>query len=109
MRLPNGTRAVVDEQKVKDYLLSESHPVGRFKARFFSGLGFGLENWEDFRSELLKLAGEGEAVEDEATDFGKKYKISGKIVGPKSAADVVTVWILRTDANRPSLVTVYPR
>lgn len=35
MKLPNGQKAVVDERKVREYLLSASHPVGRFKARFF--------------------------------------------------------------------------
>jgi hypothetical protein len=35
--LPNSERAIVDEAKVRDYLLSPSHPVGRFKAAFFSG------------------------------------------------------------------------
>jgi len=36
MRLPGV--AVVDEAKVRDYLLSDSHPIGRFKAAFFLAL-----------------------------------------------------------------------
>jgi hypothetical protein len=31
MELPNGEQAVIDERKVREYLLSPSHPVGRFK------------------------------------------------------------------------------
>ncbi len=38
--LPNAERAVVSERKVVDYLLSETHPDGRGKARFFSGARF---------------------------------------------------------------------
>jgi len=32
--LPNPERAFVAPNKVRDYLLSPSHPVGRFKARY---------------------------------------------------------------------------
>ena len=35
MSLPNLDRAVIDPAKVRDYLLSDVHPVGRFKAAFF--------------------------------------------------------------------------
>ena len=40
MQLPNAEQAVVDEVKIRTYLLSSEHPVGRFKAAFFRGLGF---------------------------------------------------------------------
>jgi phosphoserine phosphatase len=34
------------------YLLSTSHPVGRFKARFFAALGYTAENWQEFEADL---------------------------------------------------------
>lgn len=40
VRLPNCDRAVVADPKVRDYLLSPSHAVGRFKSAFFLALGF---------------------------------------------------------------------
>ena len=36
MKLPQGGRALVEDAKVRDYLLSDEHPVGRFKARAFA-------------------------------------------------------------------------
>jgi hypothetical protein len=39
MRLPERSQAVVEERKVRGYLLSRSHPVGRFKARVSAALG----------------------------------------------------------------------
>jgi hypothetical protein len=45
MKLPFAENAVVDAEKVRDYLLSRLHPVGRFKAVFFAGLGYTQENW----------------------------------------------------------------
>ena len=43
-RLPNAGHGIVSDQKVVGYLLSESHPDGRGKARFFSGYGFTAAN-----------------------------------------------------------------
>ena len=36
MRLPNAELAIIDPKKIRDYLLSSVHPVGRFKAHFFA-------------------------------------------------------------------------
>jgi hypothetical protein len=36
LRIPNLDRAVIEPPKLHDYLLSRGHPVGRFKASFFS-------------------------------------------------------------------------
>lgn len=52
VKLPNAELAVIDAAKVRDYLLSESHPVGRFKAAFFKGLGFRADRWQDLESAL---------------------------------------------------------
>ena len=55
MLLPNADRAEIDPAKLRDYLLSFTHPVGRFKARFFNALGYIAAEWqtlEDF-TELL--------------------------------------------------------
>ena len=46
MKLPNASRAIVDESKVVQYLLSADHPDGRSKATFFANFGFRLQRWE---------------------------------------------------------------
>ena len=40
MQLPWHERAIVEPEKIRDYLLSRAHPVGRIKAAFFESLGF---------------------------------------------------------------------
>jgi len=47
VRVPNAERALIDRAKLTDYLLSPSHPIGRFKARFFNRLGFRADAWEE--------------------------------------------------------------
>ena len=109
MQLPNVKDAVIDERKLRDYVLSTSHPVGRFKARFFAALGYTSDDWERFGSDLKALATTNEAELGETTPFGQKYLVSGELTGPAGRkAAVVTVWIVLADDN-PHLVTVYPR
>ena len=40
VRLPGAQGAIVDPAKVRDYMLSPSHPVGWSKARFLRSLGY---------------------------------------------------------------------
>ena len=45
MKLPNADKAVVEREKVVDYLLSFEHRYGASKARFLSEFGFRVEQW----------------------------------------------------------------
>ena len=69
MKLPNADRATVDARKVRGYLLSRTHPIGRFKVAFFARAGFEAGNWADLVSQLRELAVRGEAVPSEATKY----------------------------------------
>jgi uncharacterized protein DUF6883 len=110
MKLPNAARAIIDERKVREYLLSKSHPIGRFKAAFLARAGFEAANWVDLSSALFDLARSGEAILGETSEYGQKYSISGILRGPSGIAlEVTTVWILPTPEAPPRLVTVFPR
>ena len=61
MRIPGAERALVDPAKVREYLLSPIHPVGRFKARFFATLGYTGENWLRLLADLSRIALSGDA------------------------------------------------
>jgi hypothetical protein len=45
VRIPGAQEALIDRAKLEDYLLSTEHPIGRFKARFFTALGFTAADW----------------------------------------------------------------
>ena len=110
MKLPNAEHAIVEERKLRDYVLSRIHPIGRFKAGFFASLGFSAENWADLASELKSLALEGQASPAPPTSYGQKFVVFGTLIGTSGqSADVVTVWIVLKDDDTPRLVTVYPR
>lgn len=71
MKLPDSERAWIPEQKLRDYLLSTTHPVGRAKAGFFRGFGFHDENVDLLESGLLAVARFQEVVEATKSPFGK--------------------------------------
>ena len=59
--LPNTRAAEIPIEKVRDYLLSTTHPVGRFKAAYFSSLGFNSGNPEQLLAAIRKIV-ESEAA-----------------------------------------------
>lgn len=107
--IPNAGAALIERAKVADYLLSSTHPVGRFKAVVFRSLGFDAASWSDLRDALHTLARSGTAIELPSTPFGRRYEVRGTLVGPNGrSARIVTAWIVRTDEDFPRFVTAYP-
>lgn len=109
MKLPGADRAIVDVAKVRDYLLSPEHPVGRFKAAFFASVGYRRQDWKRLLQDLALLAASGDATPGQSSDFGRKYEVSGTIEGPTGRRfAIVTVWIVLEGEDAPRLVTAYP-
>lgn len=109
LRLPHGESAAISRSKICDYLLSATHPIGRFKAVFFSLLGYTTDNWERLQKDLLQLARSGEAVPGQESPYGEKYEVRGTLVGPSGRqARLVTVWIVLNGETYPQFVTAYP-
>ena len=108
MRVPNWEQAVVDRRKLQEYLLSATHSVGRFKARYFSALGYESEQWEVLEADLRKTL-DSEAAEPTDSEFGTKFTIRGNIVGPSGRkATIKTVWIILNNEEILRFVTTYP-
>jgi len=106
--IPNATSAVIPREKVCDYLLSRVHRVGRHKAMFFAWLGFSLEHWRVLEACLRLQARNGEVVEQQPTEYGRKYVVRGELEGPNGrSARLVSVWIIRTGEAVPRFVTAY--
>lgn len=109
MKLPRAEEAVIDPRKLKDYVLSAEHPVGRYKAAFFIALGSSADEWERLEVELRELALHAAAALGERTSFGQKYRVRGRIEGPGGEqADVISVWIVLRGEEVPRFATVYP-
>ena len=108
MKIPNADRAIVPREKLQDYLLSPTHPVGRFKAAFFGSIGYTQVDWEALEHQIRRLL-DNEAVEGEETRYGKKYEVHGTITGlTGQEVSLVTVWVILAEEDVPRFVTAYP-
>ena len=106
MKLPNAERAVVEQRKITEYLLSFTSPNGESKARFFTRFGFTVEQWEEFADALLSVGLNNDAVEIEETVHGVKYVIIGFIDTPDGRNPLIrTVWQIDHGTDFPRLVT----
>ena len=109
MKLPAAERSVIVPSKIRDYLLSTSHPVGRFKVPFFISLGYTSANWQRLEEDLLALAVSGDAELGKSSPYGQKYEIRGTLSGPSGrSAGVLTVWIILFGDDASQFVTAFP-
>jgi len=109
MRLPNAERAIVEREKIQDYLLAPAHPDNGGKAAFFMALGYTRKDWPSLAEALRRLAVEAEIEKSQETTHGVKYILDGRIETPGGSNPAVrTVWIIDSGLDRPRLVTAYP-
>jgi len=107
--MPNNTEAVVGANKIKDYLLNDTHEQGKSKAAFFKRFGFDENSPTIFEEALKTHAVEREIVNNNDSPFGTKYKLECDIETPDERNPcIVSVWIIENDTNEPRLITAYP-
>ncbi len=109
MKVPNNDKASIPIEKIRDYLLSTSHPVGRSKAAFFNKIGYNLERIDLLSRELSSIIKENEVDKEIKTFYGNKYLVKGNIGSIfKKVIPIVTVWIIEKEDSVPRFVTAYP-
>jgi hypothetical protein len=82
MKLPYAEQAVVEREKITDYLLNPAHPDNSGKAPFFVSLGFRPDDWPALAAALCKLAVATEVAKSMVTTHGVKYVLDGRMETP---------------------------
>jgi hypothetical protein len=109
MKLPNPDTLVVEREKIADYLLNPAHRYGASKARFFTGLGFRIEEWERLAEALREHGRTHDVARTRETGFGPRYTVEGVLKAPdRRRPRVRTVWQMDEGAIAPRLITAYP-
>ena len=109
MRLPNVDLAVVEREKITEYLLSSKSTDSQRKANFFSRFGFNAENWHDLAKALMNQGAEHEVARVVETIYGLRYHVDGIIETPDGRNPRVrTVWQVDVGSDFPRLITAYP-
>jgi hypothetical protein len=107
--LPNADLVEIDPEKLRGYLLSSTHPVGRFKARFFAALGYAAERWQQLEADLRMQHLTHDAQPGESMQEGQIYTIRAILKGPTGQSAVVfSVWFVPAAGGAPRFVTAYP-
>ena len=109
MKLPNADQAVVEQEKIVEYLLNLQHRFGGSKARFFGQFGFSPEEWVVLADALREDGRRSEVSKGKETGFGPHYKVEGGSLCPDGRCPRVrTVWQMDKGQITPRLITAYP-
>src|SRR3989344_7866747 len=105
MKLPNSNKVIIPREKLTEYVLSETHSTGKFKAKYFGNLGFNGANIRFFQEALQKIVKSEEVKNEIVSPYGIKYILDGKISTPSGKiVQVRTIWIIEKEQNRPGFV-----
>lgn len=104
--LPNYRNAVIQREKLKNYLLNPQKSNG--KADFFHSLGYTMKNYKTLERDIR----EG-LKSNSATSYGKNkygntaYSVNMTLV-IDNRRDVVTAWQVDSGKKNPRFITAYP-
>lgn len=109
MKLQNREHAYVPLTKLLNYLLSETHPIGKSKAQYLRSVGFNETNANLLKAELIVIAQSEDVKEAISSPHGVKYIIDGPLKTPVGiSVKMRTIWIIDKGHRRPRFVTAYP-
>ena len=107
MKLPNGTRAIVDIRKLQAYCLNPQHPRGRNKARVFASAGIRQADAEELKTALLRAANNAEARLGVANPYGQRYIVDFDLPCQGRTVRIRSTWIVRIEGDLPRLTSCY--
>jgi hypothetical protein len=107
--LPDPHLLRVEESKIAGYLLNLDHPVGRGKAKFFTGVGFSQESLDEMINAFRAHAAENKIAAVIEGPYGVKTIIDCFMATPAGKPYCIrAVWIDHVDGKPPRLATAHP-
>ena len=85
MNLPNAHLAIIEYEKITQYLMNSAHPDNGGKAAFFVSLGFSEDSWQTLESALVAIAFESPLTKSMESPHGIKYIVDGTVQGPNGS------------------------
>jgi hypothetical protein len=108
MKLPNGERAIVPIEKLRDHCLNPTHRVGSHKAHVFeSVLGLTAARAAELQQRLLTVARTGEAVLGMQNAYGQRHIVELEMTTTVGTAVVRSTWVILAGEDVPRLTSCY--
>jgi hypothetical protein len=108
--LPNAEKAIIRLEKLRDYSLDLSHPVGKHKARVFeSATGMTQSDAPRLMEMILRAVLLNDVVSSEKTVHGERYAVDFQILGKNDPVTIRTAWIIDVNETIPRLTSCYIR
>jgi hypothetical protein len=109
MKIPNREQAIIESEKITDYLLNLNHQRGQAKAELLMRLGYTLENWQQLEHDIRRDHLNEEITEIQETPYGVRYKIRAILRTPTDEQRMVkTVWQVDIGQSFPRFITLVP-
>lgn len=108
MLLPFAEKAYINDQKLTDYCLSETHITGKHKARVFkSVLNITVDNYLLLKEAILAAVLSNEAQFGGSNQQGNLYVVDFVMTHEGKQATVRTAWIIVYNESFPRLTSSY--
>lgn len=108
MKLPNGDKAIISDDKLVGYLLNVDHPIQSGHAVLFRDLlGITSDRPERLRSAIVTAPLNADARPGLPSPHGRKYEIRFSMTGPRGEHTILSAWIIEHGDMNPRLITAY--
>ncbi len=105
--MPRGKDAIVETRKIREYILSSDHPIGKHKARVFrAALGLKDSDADFLMSALRDAAIKIDATFGDLDEFGRRYVIDFELTTLYGTAVIRSAWIIQGE-DAPRFVTCF--
>ena len=109
MKLPNRESALIEPEKLTEYLLNIDHYRGGTKAKLLLRFGYSPANWQQLEADLRRYHLESDVNLIRETPYGTRYEIRATLQTPTNELlSVKTVWQIDKGQDFPRLITLVP-
>ncbi len=108
-KLPNASRAYVEEKRITTYLLDLAHNDGKSKAKFFRNRGFAPDQWQVMEQALISQGQDNGVTRVIHNEWGTRYQVDCHCPTPDATNPCIrTVWQIALGESCPRLLTAHP-
>jgi hypothetical protein len=102
-----SSQSIIDDEKIKNYLLSERKRND--KSKWLATAGYSLNNWEKLKKDLFKQILSLEAIPIDKTKYGQMFEIRGTLKGPNGKVlKVHSIWMEEYEGKNTKFITMFP-